>query len=79
MDRTDRIVAAAAASISAALDKMMADLPVGAAPTMALERLVERLARSEAWQLIMDDHNIVEAYYAAVAELPATAVRAKGK
>jgi hypothetical protein len=71
--KIDRAVQRAAAAISKALTKMLVDLPVGAAPEMALERLVEKLASLEAWQLIMDDHDIVEAYYAAVAELPARA------
>jgi hypothetical protein len=36
---------------------------------MALEQLVEQLASLEAWQLIMEDDDIQEAYCAAIAEL----------
>jgi hypothetical protein len=39
---------------------MIGDLPVGAAPQMALESLVEKLASLEAWQLIMEDPGIRE-------------------
>lgn len=55
----------AATAISEALTKMIADLPIGASVPMALESLVEQLAPLEAWQLIMEDRDIVDAYLAA--------------
>jgi hypothetical protein len=64
-DRVDRVVLRTANAISKALTEMIADLPVGAAPEMALESLVEQLAPLEAWQLIMEDPDIVDAYLAA--------------
>ena len=67
----DRTVLRAATAISKALTEMIGDLPVGAAPQMAIEFSVEQLAPLEgAWQLIMEDPGIREAYDAAVAALP---------
>ena len=63
--KVDRVVQKAAATISQAINEMIADLPVGSAPTMALEQLVEQLADLEAWQLIMEDRDIQDAYYGA--------------
>ena len=63
--RYDRTVLRAAAAISEAINEMIADLPVGAAPQMALEQLVEQLASLEAWQLIMEERDIMEAYHSA--------------
>ena len=70
MPEYDRTVLRAATAISKALTHMIADLPAGAAPQMAIESLVEQLAGLEAWQLIMEDPDIREAYDAAVAALP---------
>jgi hypothetical protein len=69
----DGAVLRAATAISEALTKMIADLPQGSAPEMALESIVEQLAPLEAWQLIMEDPDVVEAYLAAAAAIPATA------
>ena len=66
----DRTVQRAATAISKALAEMIADLPVGASIPMALESLVEQLAGLEAWQLIMEDPDIREAYDASVAAVP---------
>jgi hypothetical protein len=63
--KVDRVVQKAAATISQAITEMIADLPVGSAPTMVLEQLVEELADLEAWQLIMEDRDIQDAYYSA--------------
>jgi hypothetical protein len=73
--KVDRAVQRAAAAISKAITKMIVDLPKGAAPQTAILYLVGELAGLEAWpmQLIMEDRDIREAYYAAVAALPATA------
>jgi hypothetical protein len=69
MPKVDPAVQRAAAAISKAITEMIADLPVGASSTVALEQLVEQLASLEAWQLIMEDPDIIDAYHAAVAEL----------
>jgi uncharacterized membrane protein YccC len=72
--KVDQIVQRAAAEISNAVDKMIADLPPYAAPQMAIERLVRELThlQSATMQQIMDDHYTREAYEAAIAETPAT-------
>jgi Flp pilus assembly protein TadB len=69
----DRVVERTAARISAAMDKMCRELPEGAAPQMALERVVDRLTQLEPWflDLIMEDNNFRETYEAAVARRPA--------
>jgi Flp pilus assembly protein TadB len=71
----DRVVERTATAIAAALDRMVADLPEGAAPQMALEAVVRRLVPRKPWamRLLMEDVDIREAYAAAVAEMPATA------
>jgi hypothetical protein len=73
----DRVVARTANRISAELGRMVADLPDGAAPQLAVEFLASELVERERWimSLIMEDANIREAYAAAVARLPATAAR----
>jgi hypothetical protein len=70
----DRVVERTATRISAAMDKMVADLPETAVPQMAIELVIRRLAVSQPWlmQLTMEDKDIREAYAAAVAEQPAT-------
>ena len=71
----DYVVKRTAARVSAALDKMVGDLPEGAAPQMAMELVVRELAKRQPWlmSLIMENADIREAYAAAVAEQPATA------
>jgi hypothetical protein len=78
--KVDRAVQRAAGAISRAIDKMIVDLPEGAAPQMALERLVGELVLLQQWpmDLIMEDPDFREAYNAAVAELPATAKPRRG-
>jgi hypothetical protein len=73
--KVDRAVQRAAATISKSIDKMIVDLPKGAAPQMAIERLVGELVSLQVWpmHLIMEDNDIRETYDAAVAALPATA------
>ena len=75
MRAIDPIIERTATKISAALDKMIADLPETAAPQIALELVVRKLAHRQTWflSLIMEDADIKEAYAAAVAETPATA------
>jgi hypothetical protein len=72
--KVDRAVVRAGAAISKAIDKMVADLPDGAAPQMAVLRLVGELTRLRPvlMQQVMSDHQAREAYEAAVAEMPAT-------
>ena len=74
-EKIDRVVQATAKTISIAMDKMVTDLPPGAAPQMALELVVEELASRQSWfmRLIMEDGDIREAYAAAVGRLPVTA------
>jgi hypothetical protein len=76
--KTNRIIDRTADTISKAISKMLDDLPQCAAPQMAIELVVRRLAMSadysEAWllRLIMEDHNVREAYYSEIAKRPAT-------
>jgi hypothetical protein len=67
--KVDRAIARAGAAISKAIDKID-----GAAPQMALLRLVGELTRLRPvlMQQIMDDHEAREAYEASIAEIPAT-------
>jgi hypothetical protein len=69
----DRVVDKTTERISKALDRMVDTLPEGAAPQMAIELVVARLADHQSWfmRLIMEDEYIREAYYAAVARRPA--------
>ena len=78
MSDTAKVVEYAAATISLALDKMIADLPDTAAPQAAVELVVRELAIRRPWfmRLIMEDAEIREAYDAAVASTP---LKAKGK
>ena len=70
--RSAKVIEHATATISLALDKMVADLPKTAAPQAALERVVRELAVRQPWfmRLMMEDADIREAYAAAVAEMP---------
>ena len=72
--KVDRTVLRTAATISNAIDRMIADLPEYAAPRMARVRLVRELTRLQpaTMQQIMDDHYTREAYEASIAEIPAT-------
>jgi hypothetical protein len=65
----------AAAAISKAVDKMAAELPVGTAPQVAIELLISALVplQPQAMQMVMEHPGVLEAYQAAVAELPVTA------
>ena len=76
--KVDQIVQRAAAEISNAVDKMIADLPPYAAPQMAIERLVRELVSLQVrtMQLIMEDPYVRETYEEAVASIPATPGRA---
>jgi hypothetical protein len=78
MSDTAKVVEYAAATISLALDKMIADLPDTAAPQAAVELVVRELAIRRPWfmRLIMEDAEIREAYDDAVASTP---LKAKGK
>jgi hypothetical protein len=77
--RIDRVVTRAADAISRALDQMVAalpadpGLPADAIPQMALELLVRRLVprQPSRMQLLFEDHDLREAYYDAVAAMPA--------
>jgi hypothetical protein len=70
--RSAKIVEHTAATISLALDKMVADLPKTAAPQAALEQVVRELAVRQPWfmRLIMEDADIREVYDDAVASTP---------
>ncbi len=67
-----KVIEYAAATISLALDKMVADLPDTAAPQAALEVLVRKLAirQPRFMRLIMEDADLREAYDDAVASTP---------
>jgi hypothetical protein len=77
--RTNKVIEHTAASISSALDKMIADLPEHSAPQMALEGVVRELAHRQPWLLrfMMEDAVVREAYDCAVAMTPLK-VDAKG-
>jgi hypothetical protein len=68
--RVDRVIKRTAARISAALVAMERDLPDDAAPQMAIELVVRRLAHLNPWFMrqIMEHADIREAYAEAVAE-----------
>jgi hypothetical protein len=70
--RSTKAVEHAAATISLALDKMIADLPKTAAPLAAFEQMVRKLAIRQPWfmRLLMEDADIREAYDEAVASMP---------
>jgi hypothetical protein len=70
----DRVARRTAIRLSAAMDRMHSDLPDGAAPQMALERVIGELTQLQPWfmELIMEDHFFREAYESAVASRPAT-------
>jgi hypothetical protein len=67
--RTNKVIEHTAASISSALDKMVADLPENSAPGMALEGVIRELANRQPWLLrfMMEDAVVREAYDSAVA------------
>jgi len=71
-----RVVERTATRMSREIDRMVTDLPEGAAPIMALELMVRELVQLQPdfMKRIMD-HDFREAYEAAVAEQPATAQR----
>ena len=73
-EKVDRVVQEIAKAISEAMDKMVTDLPEGAAPQMALEQVVAELAAHQSWfmRLIMEDADIREAYATAVGRLSLT-------
>jgi hypothetical protein len=73
-DKADRIINRATVRISTELNRMVADLPEEAASQMALELVIVTLAdlQPEFMRLIMEDENIRESYYAAVARRPVT-------
>ena len=77
----DRITRKTARKISDALEEMVASLPVSAASQMALELVVCELAWKQEWfmQLIMEDEDIREAYWAETALLPLRVKRPKKK
>jgi hypothetical protein len=70
----DRIINRTTVRISIELNRMVADLPEEAASQMALELVIVTLAdlQPEFMRLIMEDENIRESYYAAVARRPVT-------
>jgi hypothetical protein len=72
--RTATVIEYTSASISSALDKMVADLPEHSAPQMALEGVVRDLAHRQPWLLrfMMEDAVVREAYDSAVAATPLT-------
>jgi hypothetical protein len=72
--QVNRIVGQTADRISNAFDRMIERLPEGAAPQRALEEVVIELERRQPWllRLMLEDYDIHEAYYAAVARRPAT-------
>jgi hypothetical protein len=73
-DKTDRIINRTANRISAELDRMIGDLPEDAAFQMALEQVIVVLAdlQPDLMRRIIEDEDIRESYYAAVARRPAT-------
>jgi histone H3/H4 len=66
----DRIVERTAAQISVALDRMVHALPDECFPQAAIKRVIRELVPLQPWymQLIMEDPDIKETYYKAVAE-----------
>jgi hypothetical protein len=72
--KVDSAVERAAGAISRAIDKLVADLPEGAAPQMAIAYLVRMLVplQTQRVQWLMDDPFVREAYEASIAQIPAT-------
>jgi hypothetical protein len=72
--RTHQVVKRTAALVSAALDKMVSDLPEETNPQRALELMIAELTPLQPWflELIFEDHLFKEAYEAARPRLPAT-------
>ena len=72
--RTHQVVKRTAALVSAALDKMVSDLPEEANPQRALELMIAELTPLQPWflELIFEDQLLKEAYEAARPRLPAT-------
>jgi hypothetical protein len=72
-DRFDRIVSRTARRISRELDSMVNDLPPDAAASAALECVVHELAELQPWfmHLLMENSDLKESYFAAVARIPA--------
>jgi hypothetical protein len=73
-DKADRIINRTAIRISTELNRMVVDLPEEVAAEMAIEQAIIALADLHPWfmRLIMEDENIRESYYAAVARRPVT-------
>jgi hypothetical protein len=73
-DKADRIINRTAVRISTELNRMVADLPEEVAAQMAIEQGIIALAELQPWfvRLIMEDGDIRESYWAAVARLPVT-------
>lgn len=73
-NKADRIINRTAVRISTELNRMFADLPEEFAPQLAIEEVIVALADLHPWlmRLIMEDENIRESYYAAVARRPVT-------
>jgi hypothetical protein len=74
--RADARALRAAVKISNELDSMIRDLPETVAPQYVLETIIlPELMRRQRWlmQLIMEDYDTREAYYAALARIPASA------
>jgi hypothetical protein len=75
--KANRVIDRTADAISKDLCKMLDELSQCAAPQMAIELVVRRLAGAERYgvgwllQLIMEDQNVREAYYSEIAKLPA--------
>lgn len=74
--RADARALRAAVKISNELDRTIRDLPETVAPQYVLETIIlPELMRRQRWlmQLIMEDYDTREAYYAALARVPASA------
>jgi hypothetical protein len=71
--QVDRVVKRTAARLSADMDRMVSDLPEGAAPQMALELVIDELTQLQPWslELIMENHSFREAHESSVAMRPA--------
>jgi len=78
MTPVDRVAKKTAQRISRELDQMVAELSPADAPQLALELTVKELAALQPWfmRFIMEDPDFKESYWAAVADIPATAKRA---
>jgi hypothetical protein len=73
-DKADRIINRTAVRISNELNRMVADLPEEFATQQAIEEIIVALADLHPWlvRLIMEDGDIRESYWAAVARRPVT-------